>query len=383
MSNNDPKQYPKIILVIPLSGVAFWESLVEELKKYGYDVVVLTQLSDMEYRKKGSLFRSMWIRFRIWVLFPLQVVVSCLSKPSFWRSILLVPTTPLYLPALASFSRIIGIRVVHLLYDLYPDQLILAGKIRKQSFAVQILSMITRSAMTRCNATIFLGERLKTMAELKYGSPKLGRIIEVGGDGSLFPKEPVREDTRKIRLLYSGNFGYAHEYQTLVALMNEPLPEGINISFHANGISYETMKAQISILPSKSQVTLGGALKMPEWQAAMESADVGIVTMKRGAEDILFPSKTYSAMLSGQAILAICAQESDLATTVKEAKAGWVIEPGDVVGLRKLLDEFVAKPGMVFDARINARKYAKEHFDMPKIAEKWDDLLHLLAAAPN
>jgi len=50
-------------------------------------------------------------------------------------------------------------------------------------------------------------------------------------------------------------------------------------------------------------------------------------------EQVVMPSKTYSAMMAGQAVLAIAPGESDLVDLIKTAGCGWCVEPGDVDGL--------------------------------------------------
>jgi len=50
--------------------------------------------------------------------------------------------------------------------------------------------------------------------------------------------------------------------------------------------------------------------------------------MTPGAEQVVMPSKTYSAMMVGQAILAIALVESDLVDLIKTAGCGWCVEPG-------------------------------------------------------
>ena len=43
----------------------------------------------------------------------------------------------------------------------------------------------------------------------------------------------------------------------------------------------------------------------------MQSSQIALVTMSEGSQEVA-PSKTYSAMMAGQAILAVAPEDSDL-----------------------------------------------------------------------
>jgi glycosyltransferase involved in cell wall biosynthesis len=120
---------------------------------------------------------------------------------------------------------------------------------------------------------------------------------------------------------------------------------------------------------------LCGSFPESEWIEAMTGADVALVTMKPGAEDIVMPSKTYSAMAAGQAILAVCPRESDLADTVTKHDCGWVIEPGDVAGLRALLESLPQRAAEVLAKRHNSWNAARECYDQKVLAVRWREVL--------
>ena len=369
-----------LILAIPLAEIAFWDRLVHELESLGYQVFVWTEITERAYRGRRGWLGGLWIRCRVWCVFPLRVLGRCMLRPSCWRAVLLIPTTPFYLPAAAAtLLSPTGIRVIHLLYDLYPDQLILAGKVRRGSLIALMLSWSTRLAIRFCTATVFLGGHLRKAAESQYGNARRGVIIEVGGDGQLLAGEPVIS-SGGVQLLYSGNFGYAHDYETLLGVIARPLPRGIELVFHASGAGYEALKRELLHRGKNPQVKLAGPLETADWARVMAAAQVALVTMRPGSENILFPSKTYSAMLAGQAILAVCPRTSDLAATIEAAGAGWVIEPDDSAGLWVLLKRLAEDPELVQQARVRSQTYAREHFDMAVIAKKWERLLNDLEA---
>ena len=224
-------------------------------------------------------------------------------------------------------------------------------------------------------------------------------------------RERLREDGPRspVRVLYCGNFGRMHEVDTVVAALRGGVPAGVQFDFRGNGAGFQTLAAATAGLRScragtasececgtqeirnegrrseevtgdnepegGGQLRLGGSLPEREWLEAMAAADVALVTMKRGAEGIVMPSKTYSAMAAGQAILAVCPRESDLADLVAEHDCGWVIEPGDVAGLRAVLDSLASLGAEVLAKRRNAWRAARECYDQRVLAGRWREVL--------
>jgi glycosyltransferase involved in cell wall biosynthesis len=135
------------------------------------------------------------------------------------------------------------------------------------------------------------------------------------------------------------------------------------------------LTAALASSSAAASVFFGDTLPESQWIEAMTGADVALVTMKPGAEGVVMPSKTYSAMVAGQAILAVCPADSDLAATVLRHDAGWVIEPGDVTGLRNALDAAVARPEAVLEKRMNAFRAGHGQYDQSVIAPQWVALL--------
>lgn len=128
----------------------------------------------------------------------------------------------------------------------------------------------------------------------------------------------------------------------------------------------------------RARIHIGGGLGPEEWERVMREADIALVTMIPGAEKVVMPSKTYSAMMAGQAILAIAPEASDLADTVRRAACGWVIAPGDVTALRQVLQQVQTEPDTVSSFQKNARSYALAHYSMTVLAQTWADTLKTL-----
>jgi colanic acid biosynthesis glycosyl transferase WcaI len=98
---------------------------------------------------------------------------------------------------------------------------------------------------------------------------------------------------------------------------------------------------------------------------------LALVTIAPGAERVVMPSKTYSALVAGQAILAICPRKSDLADLVFRHDCGWVVEPGDVAGLTRTLAWMAEKPDELWAKRRNSFEAGHRHYDTGVLAETW------------
>jgi glycosyltransferase involved in cell wall biosynthesis len=306
-----------------------------------------------------------------------------------------VTTNPFFMPYLAALScRGRNTRVVNLLYDLFPDALELAGALRPRSWGARLLGRITAGALRRCDATVFLGERLREHTERKYGPARRAVVIPVGADGTPFRDcMPVQaNDQTSVTLLYCGNMGRLHDYRTIYDALQllrakEDFQAGVmahgrrlRVAIHGNGNGFKKFQALAGADSGDAawELVFGANLGGNAWATQMRDVDIALVTMSKGAERVLMPSKTYSALVAGQAILAICPDDSDLADLVREHECGWVVSPGDAPLLAEILHEIRTEPAKVLQKRRNAFRAGHEKYDLAVVARRWLDLVNEL-----
>jgi colanic acid biosynthesis glycosyl transferase WcaI len=115
----------------------------------------------------------------------------------------------------------------------------------------------------------------------------------------------------------------------------------------------------------------------------MRDADLALVTLVPGAERIMMPSKTYSALVAGQAILAVAAPDSDLAALVKRHDCGWIVPPGEVTALRTVLEAIVRNPQEVLAKRHRAYAAGHQHYSVRLLVKDWIALLGEVESRPS
>lgn len=360
-----------------VTGLGFLERLFDEFRAAGHTVAVVDVWTETEFRRSDSRFHHLWGRWLIYGWYPLKILGYLLCRSFRPNTVRITFTTPFYAPALVQLlSARRNIPTICLLYDLYPDALVVAGKLRPGGIRARLLSVVTRYTIKRSTLTVYLGARLKAHAERRYGPSRKSAIVPVGGDGSLFSRAPRPSlATASVRILYAGTMGYMHDTQTLLDLLAGPLPENIEFVFHSSGRKYEGFQHEAcrrtGAVPER--VKFLGPLPQRAWAAAMTEAPLALITMMPGSEKVVLPSKTYSALLAGQAILAVCPRDSDLAAMVLAHDCGWQVEPGDVEGLRAALESIGRDRVALETKRGNAYSAGHAEYDMSSIAGR---LLH-------
>jgi len=355
---------------------AFGRGLLRNLEDVGFDTRHRFEVGEERYRGARAPLARGRVRWRSYVSYPLSLWARLRNEAP--PDVLIVCTNTFFAPAVALWSARSRVPIVNWVFDLYPDVLVEGKKIRGGGAPERLLAALTRATFASASASVFLGERLRGHAEERYGPCLRSRVIPVGADGDVFGEvQPtLREPDEPLRVLYSGNLGRMHDTQTVASLIANPGTSSWRIAFRGHGAGIQELAPLAA--GADGRVTFGGSLPEAEWAAAMKSAEVALVTMRPGAERLVMPSKTYSAMMAGQAILAVCPVDSDLAETVRRDDAGWVVAPGDWLGLRDVLSAATANPQLVHRKRLNALRAGRERYDQRVVAGAWIDLIYEL-----
>ncbi len=352
-----------------VGGAAFFERLLQEWRDVGARVHLIQALDESGYRRKRGALGSMWLR---WQMYP-GYALACWRSARSGRNtnpVRVVTTNPFFAPALVARSTRGSGATINLLYDLFPEALIQSGQIAPGSATARWCGAVTRHALEHCEATVFLGDRLRAYAEKNYCQARRAVVIPVGADGGPFRSAPPALLPANVRpqVLYSGLMGRMHEVDTIGHALVQSSATEIGWVFHASGAGYSRLKTMHGITAG---VTWGDGLPASDWERAMKQAQVALVTIARGAERVVMPSKTYSALVAGQAVLAVCPQESDLADLVKKHNCGWVVEPGDTDGLAAALRIISGQPGVLLEKRRRAFAAGHELYESTIVAKQW------------
>ena len=205
---------------------------------------------------------------------------------------------------------------VYNIRDLYPDMAI-GGSIVEPSLFVRIWEKLHRWALRRATRVIVLGEDMRARIVAKGVDPSRVVIVRDGAEipapNTLLPA-PDPEVVRAIRgnfsfvLVHAGNLGFYGAWNTLVTAARRLASEGAGLVFVGDGAQRAQIHAAAAGAGNIRFLDFFPAGKIPSVLAA---ADAHIITVKRGLEGVVVPSKMYGILAAGKPIVAVAPRETD------------------------------------------------------------------------
>jgi colanic acid biosynthesis glycosyl transferase WcaI len=206
---------------------------------------------------------------------------------------------------------------VYNIRDLYPDMAV-AGDIVRRGLLASVWEGLHRWSLRRAACVIVLGEDMRTRIIAKAVAPSRVMVIRDGAE--IFPPEkalPPRDPdvVRAIRgkfsfvLLHAGNLGFYGAWNTLVTAARKLASEGVGLVFVGSGAQRPTLEALAAGADNIRFLDYFPSTKIPSVLAA---ADAHVVTIKRGLEGVVVPSKMYGILAAGKPIVAVAPKETDV-----------------------------------------------------------------------
>ena len=266
--------------------------------------------------------------------------------------------------------------------DLYPDMAV-GGDIVRRDFLVRVWKKMHRWALRRAKCVIVLGEDMRARIIAKGVEPS--RVVVIR-DGAELPKatEPSPpldpEVVRAIRgsysfvLLHAGNLGFYGAWNTVIAAARKLANDGVGLVFVGGG----ALRAQLELAASGAQnirfLDYFPSSKIP---SVLEAADAHIVTVKRGLEGVVVPSKMYGILAAGKPIVAVAPKETDVVSLGERqgfAVAADPDKPAELVSVIRGLVGDAKKLRAMEEAARNAALFYDRARELQKYLEVFEQL---------
>jgi glycosyltransferase involved in cell wall biosynthesis len=283
--------------------------------------------------------RSISTRAISWIFGTIQVFFAMLFR--YRKFDLYITSNPPILPlALRFIKRPYSLMI----WDIYPDALVMSGLMGPRNPVVRFWSRMNKSILRRACSIVTLTEGMASGLE-KYterkritiipawASDQSERIYEYG-ENPFLNKYQLKG---KFIIVYSGNLGKEHRVESLV-LLAEKLKdrEDIQVMIIGRGWKFDLIKKEIQTRELKNCMVLP---KQPSdlFLASLTAMDIGVVSLSNSLTNVSIPSKTYNILASGKPILCIGENSSDLAKLLEKTRTGAAYLPDDIEGMTEFI----------------------------------------------
>jgi colanic acid biosynthesis glycosyl transferase WcaI len=284
------------------------------------------------------------------------------------------------LAALAAARRA-HVPFVFLCEDVFPEVATLLEDFHS-STVNDALTQVNRFIVRKATRIVALGDTMKRrLVDGKGADPSKVSIIHNWADCSAVAPGPRDNPfarrhglVDKFVVLHAGNIGLSQDLEIVLHAADQ-LRDRSNIVFVFVGEGAKKRDLQelarhrdlrnVMFLPFQPRETM---------DQSYATADVALISLKRGLSGVIVPSKVYNVLASGRPCIAAVEDDCEIADIVRSRDCGYVVAPGDAAALCGRVLELAQDRGKAAGLGARARQAALE-FDRPRQVADYDALL--------
>ena len=296
--------------------------------------------------------------------------------------VVLSMTDPPFLGIVGAFvAQVTGKPFVYNVRDLYPD-MALGGGIVGPGLLTRVWQGLHRWMLRHTSRVIALGDDMRARIIAKGVDPARVTVVRDGAEipGADTPQPTLDPEViRAIRgefrvvLLHAGNLGFYGAWETLIAAARQLQADGVGFIFVGDGAQRAQLETAAKGLANVRFLPFFPASKIPSVLAA---PDAHVISIRRGLEGVVVPSKMYAILAAGRPIVAVAPSETDVASLGVLKGFGVSADPDKPEELVSVVRGLAADANrlikMAQAARDAAPDYdrAKEHQKFVKVVEE-------------
>lgn len=305
---------------------------------------------------KSSSFR----RLKTWMLGSAQIFFKVLFN--FRKHDLLIVSNP---PFATLLPLLLHNPYSLLIYDIFPDVLCTQKVLSEKSLFLRLWKRMNKKVYKNAKSIFTIGNRMKKVLE-QYAPADRIIVIDNWTDTTFIMPIPKSENSfirqnglqNQFIVLYSGNFGNTHKVEAVldIAKRLQSIPE-ISFVIIGDGNKKQLLKDTIE------NEGLTNSLLLPYQPYdvlpySLTSSDISVITLDENSSSMSVPSKTYTTLASGAAVLGIASQETDFAELVNQYNVGKCFYSSDIDGMTDFVVSLYRNPELLETYKRNSRSAA-------------------------
>lgn len=261
------------------------------------------------------------------------------------EQILFTGSPPFLLHYLVPLNLVLRKQLIYRIADFHPECLIASRS--KPSAALNAFLRLTIWLRRRVQRFEASGEDQRRLLQ-SYGIPAENIVLKrdpppVELTGTEQPLPIPAELAGKVVLLYSGNWGVAHETETFInAYIRHHRQGSGRVGLWLNAIGVGAAVVEQRLRAAGLPVVRGQPVPFGDLGRLLVTPDAHLITLHDGFVGYVIPSKAYGCIASGKAVLYIGSDQSDVDLICRDGARGgqtYIRVPvGDVDGVAEALE---------------------------------------------
>lgn len=301
-------------------------------------------------------------------------------------------------PPLLSVSAGLALKLrrahlVNWVMDLFPETALELGVLKQQNALSKLLTRLRDWSLHAADLTVCpTATMMDFLAKKGVPRARLTTLHHWSDSREIYPVSPDQNGLRsewgltdRFVIGYSGNFGRAHEFETLLdaAANLQHLPH-IQFLMIGGGKQHEHVVAGAKArgLTNMQFKPLQPAAHIAE---SLSAPDIHIVSLLPQLEHCIIPSKLYGILAAGRPTLFVGDRQGEVSRVIRAAGCGEAVEIGDVVRLTDVIAALSADPARVSAMGASARRLLEADYVYDHAVDSWASLLsaiHTKTASP-
>jgi len=323
-----------------------------------------------------------------YVFFYILATIRSITLPK--QDVIISLTTPPFIAWTAIFHKLIHRSTKVLLWnmDCYPEIAERASVIEKGGFISRVFRRVNHGLFRRLDQLVCLDGAMLDLLTSQYVSAKhtlATCVIPNWEKASQFPPDLAPDPwdvaantvTDDFVILYLGNAGFGHRFETIIAAAKRLVDEPVAFLFIGGGEKWAWIEKE------KNANNLQNILLFPYipkelTPSALAMADCTLITMNESALGVISPSKLHAYMAMSLPTLYIGPEGSNVDEAIERFDAGASLRHGDVDGVVHFIDELRTQPERLQVMRSNARRAFDDAFCDTQTLPQFDRILDQL-----
>ncbi len=346
-------------------------------KRENVEGVDIKRLKYIQVGRKGTFGKLInYFSFVIAVFFNLFTAAR--------YKMILVYSNPPILPFFALMAKkLFGCKLVFVSYDVYPEIASAGGYTGGGGIITKALIFTNKHVFKNADRVVAVSADMMDYlrSNRNISKEKVMDIPNWYADGG----ECLKGDRKNTRLFseysnedfivsYLGNLGICQDDTTIIDAMRELRHrDNIKFIFAGHGSKMESLKNTVQ-REGLSNVKIHGFLRGQDFEDVLAVSDMYIVSLIDGLYGLCAPSKAYSYMMQGRAIITIMDKKSEIALDVSENNAGGCFANNEGKEIAAFIEEMSKDPEKCLEMGRNSRKVFLEKYEKKKCLAKYIDL---------